>query len=233
MVLAELEVRHSRVVAPTRRVALGSCHLPIQPAPGFGGILLAGVVAAHVNDISDEDFSALLRLVDEIEMGRRIPQPRLRHRFQSDVVGLDRSRHRLLGNGERVRFEFDDHAGPVPQILGAVYAAAGLGPVARPIAIAGLRRALHWDGGTGRELVEFLLDPTASAHWTRRRGDPLDAAWALGVLGFGDGDEPPQEAVRRRFRTLIRNAHPDHGGRSEGAGERVLELTEARRILLD
>ena len=32
--------------------------------------------------------------------GRRIAQPRLRHRFQTDVVGLERSRHRVMGDGE-------------------------------------------------------------------------------------------------------------------------------------
>jgi DNA-binding NtrC family response regulator len=30
----------------------------------------------------------------------------------------------------------------------------------------------------------------------------------------------------------VRENHPDHGASSEGAGSRILELTEARRILL-
>ena len=46
MILAELEVRHSRAIAPTRRVALGELYLPVDPAPGFGGLLLAGIVGA-------------------------------------------------------------------------------------------------------------------------------------------------------------------------------------------
>src|SRR5690606_9268504 len=48
VILAELEVFHSRAIAPTRRVALGGRDLPVTPAPGFGGILLGGVVAAYV-----------------------------------------------------------------------------------------------------------------------------------------------------------------------------------------
>lgn len=231
MVLAELEVRHSRVVVPTRRVALGLYWLPTDPAPGFGGILLAGVVAGHVNAIDDEDYAELLTLVTDLELGRRTPQPRLRHRFQTDVVGLDRSRHKLVGDGERVRFEFDDHAGPIPQVLGAVYAAARVQFAARSAVFALIRRALRWDAGATPALVDYLLDPTASrsSEW---RELPTDAGWALRVLGFETGEEPPDGEVRRRFRTLLRGVHPDHGARSDGAGQRILELVEARRILL-
>ena len=48
VVLAELEIFCSRPHAPTRRVALGEADLPCEPAPGFGGILLGGVVAGVV-----------------------------------------------------------------------------------------------------------------------------------------------------------------------------------------
>jgi hypothetical protein len=231
VVLAELEVRHSRAVAPTRRVALGEVWLPTDPPPGFGGILLAGVVAAHVNLVDDETFGELLALVNDLEHGRRIAQPRLRHRFQTDIVGLDRSRHTLRGDGERLTFEFDDHAGPIPQILGAVYAASQVGWAAKPAVFGVLRKGLRWEGPIGPELAEYLVDPTAghSAPW---RTAPTDARWALRVLGFAAGTDPVAAEVRRRFRRLLRDAHPDHGGRSEGAGERILELTEARRILL-
>src|SRR5205814_3249132 len=51
MLLAELEIRHSRAVVPTRRVALGLHWLPAEPAPGPGGVLLGGLVAAHADAI--------------------------------------------------------------------------------------------------------------------------------------------------------------------------------------
>ena len=51
MLLAELEVWHSRPVTPTRRVALGHLVLPVDPTPGFGGLLLGAVIAAHLPDV--------------------------------------------------------------------------------------------------------------------------------------------------------------------------------------
>ena len=41
MIVAELEVFHSRPVAPTRRVAIGNSLLPMDPPPGHGATLLA------------------------------------------------------------------------------------------------------------------------------------------------------------------------------------------------
>ena len=60
MILAEFEVFHSRPVAPTRRVAISGGRLPVDPAPGFGGLLLAGIVAAHAEFLDDETRDALV-----------------------------------------------------------------------------------------------------------------------------------------------------------------------------
>src|SRR5437660_12606703 len=155
MLLAELEIRHSRAAVPTRRVALGERWLPAEPAPGPGGILLGGLVAAHVEAIDDDLLVDLLGLIDDLESDRRIPQPRLRHRFQTDVVGLDRSRHKLVAVGEETVFELDEHGAAVPQVLGAVYAVRELPQDARPVVFDVLRRALRWDGPIDSELVNF------------------------------------------------------------------------------
>ena len=37
-----------------RRLALGNLVLPVDPAPGFGGLLLGAVVAAHIRDVDDD-----------------------------------------------------------------------------------------------------------------------------------------------------------------------------------
>ena len=87
MLLAEFEVWHSRPIAPTRRLALGHMYLPVDPAPGFGGLLLAAVVAMHIPDVDDDMVPDVHRLLNEVERGSRVVQPRLRHRFQADRHG--------------------------------------------------------------------------------------------------------------------------------------------------
>ncbi|MDQ3980163.1 MAG: J domain-containing protein [Actinomycetota bacterium] len=231
MLLAELEVRHSRAVAPTRRVALGPHWLPTEPAPGYGGILLAGIVAAFLPDLEPELRDEFLALADELEEGRRISQPRLRHRFQTDVVGLERTRHALVGDPQDIRFELHPNGRPVPQLLAAVYAAGRLHAEARPPVFTAIRKAVTWDGDLGPALVAYLSDPNVESPRSWRMF-PTDERWALQVMGFGPDLRPDRGEIQSRFRSLIRQVHPDHGAESEGAGRRILELTEARRILL-
>jgi hypothetical protein len=234
VLLAELEVRHSRPYSPTRRIALGKLYLPTDPSPGHGGLLLAGIVAAGVSAL-DEDDDLLDRIDDlltDLEAGRRIVQPRILHRFQQDTHGLDRSHHRLLGDDEgNVReLEIDGHGAVLPQVLAAMYAAGQLSYAVRADAFRMLRRATRWTGGIDHRLLAFLTGDEAGSF--RRRGVPNDESWALKVLGFDAGTEPARSEIQRQFRTLLRDAHPDHGAETEGAGQRIQDLTEARRILL-
>lgn len=229
VLLAEIEIRHSRSAVPTRRVALGELYLPTDPAPGFGGLLLAGILAACAPSLDDDLRDDLDRLIWDVEHGRRVAQPRLRHRFQTDVVGLDRSRHRLVGAGESMALEIDDHGHALPQVLGAVYAAGKLSSRARPLVFRLLRRATRWAGVSTDGLIRYLSSDDAVLRPWQALGDE---DWALGVLGFVPGSEPARSQILRRFRALVRDAHPDHGAAAEGAGARMHELTEARRILL-
>lgn len=228
MVLAEIEVRHSRAIAPTRRVALGDVYIPTDP-PNYGGLLLAAVLGAWAANLPDELRDGVDRLLWELEFAGRVSQPRLRHRFQSDVVGLDRSVHRLVDEGGEPVLHLDDHGAPLPQILAAVYAASRLESGARPAVFRLLRRATRWEGGPDARLLHYLASDEAAF---RRLEAPGDETWALRILGFSSRSEPPRSDILRRFRTMIRDAHPDHGAEVEGAGERISELTEAKRILL-
>lgn len=229
VLLAELEIHHSRPIAPTRRVALGLQLLPVDPSPGFGGLLLAGIVAAHIESLDPDLHGELGRLLTDLEHGARIPQPRLRHRLQIDRVGLACSRHRLVGEGDAVAWELDDHGRPESQILGAAYAAGHLPRPARRGVMDALRVAMRWQGPVGPELAAHLAGRRMGDWSPAMVADPT--AWALGVLGFADG-VPDRVDVQRRFRTLLREAHPDHGGDREDAARRILDLTEARRLLL-
>jgi len=232
MLLAELEVRHSRAVAPTRRVALGQLWLPTDPAPGYGGVLLGGIVAIHLGELDPEMRIDFLALVDEVAAGDTIQQPRLRHRFQSDIVGLDRTLHKLTGTAEQAsELDVGGFGRSVPQLLGAVYAAGRLHEAARPAVFTAIRKGAQWAGTLGRELIDHLSDLSSLPPVSWRRF-ATDERWARQVLGFGPESDPDPAEVVRRFRFLLRESHPDHGADSEGAGQRILELTEDRRILL-
>jgi hypothetical protein len=233
MVLAELEVFHSRPIAPTRRVALGDSTLPLDPHPGPGAVLLGAVMAAHVGAVPDDLRDELDRLMLDVEAGRRIAQPRLRHRFQADRVGLQRSLHRLVGRGERLSLDLDDRGAPIQQALAAVYAVGSMPPAQRRPVMDVVRRGAHWRGDVDQLLFAHLSGRADARSWVGIDGDPL--VWALDIFGMepldADG-ELDRRAVQRRFRQLLRDAHPDHGGASEHAARRIAELAEARRILL-
>lgn len=293
MVLAELEVYHSRPVAPTRRVALGDMRLPVDPPPGFGGILLGGIVAANIGGVDPDFLPDLARLTTRIEEGMNVPQPQLRHRLQKDRIGLTRSTHRLIGEGNTLSFEFDDANGdPSQQLLGAVYACGQMRSTARRAVMGTLRRAITWQGTIGPELITALAGFNKGASWsTHALSHPIE--WALEVLEFGVDPEPagvgaprPGGAInwhgiasrsrgagvedanaadaangpngsngadgangskvrvngrgigpdrieiQRRYRQLLIEAHPDHGGQADDAAQRIADLAEARRILL-
>ena len=205
VILAELEVCHSRPIAPTRRIALGERELPVDPPTGFGGILLAGVVATFSGALDDDVIDDLDRLLRHIELGQRLAQPRLRHRFQVDHIGLAKSKHRLLGLGDEVDFSLETEGSPESQILGAAYAAGQIDRAHRPAVMEVLRRAMRWRGEIGPSLVSHL----SGASGVRSRSVGAFAhpeLWALTVLGFDDGAVPGKREVQRRFRHLVRDA---------------------------
>jgi hypothetical protein len=231
VLLAELDVWHSRVIAPTRRVALGDRVLPVDPAPGVGGILLGAIVAANVAELDPELSDELGQLLDDLDAGRRIAQPRLRHRLQADRVGLARTTHRLVGRGEQVELVSEGEGSPASQVLAAAYAAGELAPGARRRVLTVVRRGSRWHGDVGPRLFAHLASGDGRRAWsTATMLDP--DGWALDVLGFATIERPARRDVQARFRNLLMAAHPDRGGASDSAAARIADLTEARRILL-
>lgn len=234
MLLAELEVYHSRPIAPTRRVAIGNTLLPCEPAPGFAGLLLGGIAARFAMDLDPDDVPDIVALTHELEAGRRIPQPRLRHRFQDDRIGLTQSPHRLHRDDltDAMRLQFTTHKGaPSQQVLGAVYAAGRLPPSARGDVLAAVRRGLAWTGDIGPALLAHLAGRGHVALSASAMADPV--GWAMGVLGLSALDAPPPKGVvQRGYRDALLAAHPDHGGADDLAAQRIADIGEARRILL-
>jgi hypothetical protein len=228
VLLAELEIFHTRPAVPTRRISLGNLVLPTDPAPGFGGLLLGAVVARHIGGVDPDLHHDVRRLIGEIETGKRVVQPRLRHRLQVDRHGLARSLHQMQGNGDDIEFEFGTRGSDLAMVLGAVYAAERLDGSHRRLITPVLAKALTWRGPIGPALIAYLAGSTSTA--LSALADPR--AWAMDVLGFpAGGPAPSKRDVTRQYRRRMRDVHPDHGGEAVEAGKAILDLNEARRIL--
>ncbi len=235
MILASLEVWHSRPIAPTRRVALGELDLPTEPAPGPGGLLLGAVMARFADDLDGDLRKEMTTLMDEVERGQKIGQPRLRHRLQSDIVGLSRSEHRLVSGDSGLRFELETAKGlPAQSALAAVYACGEVPLVRRAEVMAVLRRGLEWVGPIGPGVIDYLVG--ADVAMRMRSGSFASASspllWAKDILELEAGEDAKPKDVQRSYRRLLRSAHPDHGAGEEEAAERIAELSRAREILL-
>ena len=250
MLLAELNVRHTRRHMPTRRVAVDDGYLPTS-GPAFGGVLLGAVIAEHVPSLDEEQLDALDRLVDVARRGITVPRIALRYRLQRDTHGLDLSRHRIISapverGSIRPVLELDLHGPAAPQVIGALMAASQLPPSGRSVAFRFVAAAVARPGALPegldvRRLYEGLpgVRPPAPGTATRIGADaenwlgvPSERRWAMEVLGLHPGLAIERDDVQRRFRRLVRLAHPDHGAGSAGAAERIAELSEARELLL-
>ena len=259
MLLAELNVRHTRRHVPTRRIALGDVYLPTS-GPAYGAVLLGAVVSEFAPHLDEEQRDLLPRLLDDARRGLAVPRIALRYRLQTDTHGLDRSRHRIVGetftrsgpdgtrSDSRIVLELDCHGRPDPQVIGAVLAAAALPSSARTVALRSVDEALARprlpEGIAVRRLLDGAPDlrgrPGAAgiggsgsfAVGDEWRGISADRRWAMEVLGIAAGAGVDRVDVQARFRRLARLAHPDHGGARDGAAERLAELGEARAMLL-
>src|SRR5574341_350267 len=201
MVLAELNVRHTRRHMPTRRVALGDTYLPTS-GPAYGGVLLGAVVSEFAPELDEEQLELVPRLLHDAREGLSVPRIALRYRLQTDTHGLDRSRHRIVAEASTseqagIVLELDRHGRADPQVIGAVLAAAALPPSGRSIALRAVAGALRDPvlpvGMRVRRLLEgapdlrhFLPGAPRSAGplvdvWN---GIPADRRWAMEVLGL-------------------------------------------------
>ena len=252
MILAELNIRHTRRHMPTRRVALDASYLPMNGS-AYGAALLSAVVAENIEGLDDEQVELLPKFMKTALDGFSVPRIGLRYRLQTDVHGLDLSRHRLLEEAGVLVVELDVHGARSPQVIGAIMAAAAMGPTTRRKALRAIEAAVAQPGvipepflvrrlahGVPSERpplaasgpvgpINGVILPDA-ARWA---GVPSERRWAMEVLGLGAEMKVDRTDIQKRFRRLLRTAHPDHGGESAGAAERIAELTEARELLLE
>jgi hypothetical protein len=244
-VLAELNVRHTRRHQPTRRVALGDAFVPVG-GPAYGAVLLGALVAECFDDLDDDQAEQLPALLADARRGPlRVPRIALRFRLQTDTHALDRSRHRIVAETDAVVLELDRHGRGAPQLVAAVAALAALDDQARRVAFRavdaaraapgkmpeGLRVRRLWEGVAGAVPLAgtILRSGDVGGSWD---GVPSERRWAMEVLGFRAGAAVTRTEVQRRFRRLVRAAHPDHGAAAVRAAEQLAELAAARAVLL-
>jgi hypothetical protein len=260
VLLAELNIRHTRRHMPTRRVAVDHGYLPTSGA-AFGGVLIGAVVAECAPGLDEEQIDALARLVDVARRGAlTVPRIALRYRLQNDTHGLDLSRHRItnaaveLGSVRPV-LELDLHGPPAPQVIGALMAGSQLPSSGRSVVFRFIDAALARPGvlpegldarrryqglpgmrppgpGTTTTVAGAPGGDASTAFGDDWAGIPSERRWAMEVLGLQAEHAIERDDVQKRFRRLVRLAHPDHGGESTGAAERMAELSEAREVLL-
>jgi hypothetical protein len=251
VLLAELNIRHTRRHMPTRRVAVDHGYLPTS-GPAFGGVLIGAVVAECVPGLDEEQFDALTRFVEVAKRGTlTVPRIALRYRLQRDTHGLDLSRHRITSaaverGSVRPILELDLHGAPAPQVIGALMAGSQLPPSGRSVvfrfvdaALArpgvppeGLEVRRRFQGLPGMRPPGPGTTTGVGAEPDDWSGVPSERRWAMEVLGLQAGHAIERDDVQKRFRRLVRLAHPDHGAESAGAAERMAELSEARELLL-
>ena len=252
MLLAELNIRHTRRHMPTRRVAVDHGYLPTSGA-AFGGVLIGAVVAECVPGMDEDQIDALARLVDVARKGTlTVPRIALRYRLQRDTHGLDLSRHRIISaeverGSTRPILELDLHGRPAPQVIGALMAGSQLPPSGRSVVFRFVDAALarpgvlpegldvrrRYQGLPGVRPPGPGTTTTISGGPDEWSGVPSERRWAMEVLGLRADVELERTDVQARFRRLVRLAHPDHGAAGQGAAERLSELAEARTVLLD
>ncbi len=113
--------------------------------------------------------------------------------------------------------------------LGAVYAAGQLPAAVKDPVFESLRTALVWGQPVDERFISSIMGGRASSlHDLRAWNDPV--SWALETLGLEPGWN--RRSVLKRYRVLLRDAHPDHGAEEMKAAARIAELGQARDILL-
>ncbi len=248
MIHAELLVRHTRRTMPTRRVALGTAFLPMSGL-AHGALLLGAVVHHNLHSLDEEQIDLLPALLHRAAGGLEVPGIALWFRMQTDTQGLDRSRHRVVEENGVTLVELDVHGSAPPQIVGAIMGAAQLPPTPRVAALTAIDQAINGRfryprGVLIRRLAEGLAPETPWAPGvTWKQGSPArevgwqgiasDLRWAMQILGYAASDELERDLVNKRFRTMLRDAHPDSGGKRDIAADRIAELSEARDLLLN
>ena len=229
MIVAQVSGYVSRPVAPTRRIALGTSTLPTDGPEQFGAVLIGGIAAEFGPTLDADGRAELDRLIDAITHARRVVQPAMRHRLQVDRVGLAPVTYRLVRSNRGLRLAYrQGRSTPQQALLLALYACGEMAYEDRSIALALFRRGLAHTSGVSSH---FLLS-LRGAGGGYSSGGYGGRQWAMRMLGLSSDLRGTRDEVQSAYRRRLVEVHPDHGGDSADAPERIAAIGEARRILL-
>jgi hypothetical protein len=131
---------------------------------------------------------------------------------------------------DSIEFEFQNNGTSLQQALGAIYALERLDIGIRQQLVPVMLRAMKWRGPIGGSFIEYLAGTKVAS--ISVLADPR--AWALETLGFPGGTvKPGKRDIMAHYRDSVRRAHPDHGGNETDASKLIIDITEARRVLLE
>ena len=235
MILAELEVFHSRPIAPTRRVALGRA----RPAgrrrrPGFGG----HPARRHRRGAHPGARPRAVRRPRPAHPPARggLPDPPAPAAAPpADRPGGPAAQRppAAWATGEELAFELDDKGSAAQHILAAVYAAGALPPGAREPGDGGDPQGHALDGRDRRHARGPPVRAGPAPWLVGARRTATRSAGRCGCSTCGAGATVPAAGPSSAgSATWSAAAHPDHGGDRGEAADRIAELAEARRILL-
>ena len=206
-----IEFFHSKSFSPTRRLCLGKVQLPADS----GYLLVSQIAGRFGTELDRATFEEVRNLWAVLCKQSRADQPRGRYRLQTDRIGLARAQDSLvLVKGRPHLLVVDRDVAPVTHLLAALYASAGR-----------------------RQLLDAFLEGLDNPQSDDGFNAPFDYRWpdtlheALDLLGLGENGAPPPE-VRRRYRELLREVHPDNGGDPEIAASRISDLQHALAVIL-
>ena len=231
MLLAELEIWHTRPVTPTRRVALGPPRAAHRSSAGAWAVCCWRRWSRPTCPTSTKTCSPIsARLIDQVARGERIVQPRLQHRYQVDRHGLAVSVHQLNGDADNVTFDLHSMGRPLSQVLGAVYALERIElrrsrAASRPCCTARCAGAVR----SGRRSSPTSAVSVA-ATWSV---SPIREYGRSTLLGFPmDTGKVTKKEVMAHFRPKPARGASRPRWRRRRAGDAIERLGEARRILL-
>jgi hypothetical protein len=201
-----ITIWHSRLFSPTRRVAAHCTEDVFEPVKEIHWGSIRSLWGDCVAALTIEEKQTLVNILNDIKEGF-FPASRLRHRIQTDHVGLSETKIVITKNDYQIHSRSD--APSSTQILLGIIAAI------KPL-----------DHDVRSLVADYFISCT--------KEDFSDSnVWACAVLGLQMGRRPTQAEIKKAFRSKMKLAHPDTRKNATNENHMVTQLVLAKKTLLN